>query len=1322
MLSVENIPTNIALVLRRMNTVAFDEGAMAFLYTSYAAEAFIKTVALTFYAGLHRSSPEDAYRFGSRFVRADGLGEFEAAIREATTLPVVTFLPSQFSPLVAWVTKRRTKAEDEWFRDTVRHIETLFHYLPTDAPSRVQCERVADAITLLVRFRNKTKAHGALGQDFFLSVNASYRDALMSLIQTCPAFSWDWLYFRALSSGQKKGTTLAGLSPTPLEGESLKDVPGHAEGVHFRIEGSTESYFIGDLIRVNTECNRFQVINGFYNEAKRTAEFMDYGDGSTRNEDVATFARPPVKPPPSETQALINLDVQSNIFGNLPATPEGYVRRAGLEQQLKDRLLDENHVIITLHGRGGVGKTSLALAVAQSIGDSSTPRFEYMLWFSSRDIDLRSTGPSRVSPDIIGIGDAAASFGRLFGGTGSIAEFGEVLRRPQPHSDTGMLFIFDNFETVDDPAAFHEFLDTWAHLPNKVLITSRQRAFKADFPIEVRGMEFPEAEDLMRSLSRKLGIEGLVTDDVIERIFAYSEGHVYVIRVLIGELAKEGRYTPPRELMTRRSDIVESVFERSFNKLTDDGRNVFLLVSNWQSPVSELALLAILSQRGIDVEKGIDECDRMSLILTDSSAHRQPYYSAPKLAHSFGRKKLKGDPDSALLQQELEALHAFGNSDSALRASSARDTEMQRFIGWCNEEAAKRSHKIEYLNRLLESASSFWPKAWLELGKFRIRYGIAEGVAYALQRAVEEVPSSTAAWMERWRYAAQQGDGGTYVASLVGAAESAVDDPYLLSEIARELVSYLALHEEDIEPARRRIFVSSVRKRLETLADMLGAAGLARLGRLCLYEGDLDGAERYARRGLRLKGNVSECRDLLVEVDKARKGTTIVDRDLVRIGLREGLETRTQTRSEILQRLQDMVGRSASPVLMSKAGYELVAEFGPRLVESNWLGAGSFRQFLRTFPSLGFEVDPRHPGFLYDPARHELPAEVSSRAFSVDVKPEQEAMLRKAILPRLQRLVADSPRPVVMAHAASELIREFGPLLHESNWFHSGSFVQFLRTYPSLGFAVDTRIPGFLYDSDRADFSADLSVPEVALQVPFDRQQELRVQIRERLERMVADAPAPILMAQASDALIGEFGLILRESKWFGYGSFRAFIGTFPDLEVSIARMNGPDLLYDPRRHTVSEFWPAVSPIVAGVSPALKGIGREMSALIDELHRTMKSPRINPQQFSAVLDATTEVVNHHGFDLTPTGKLVRDLCVERGVPIARSAVQWILQCLMRSQILPTTELLDRGDLARSANQSIVRSALGAGLLLTSDDKDLVSAWVGANLVEQYAEH
>ena len=90
--------------------------------------------------------------------------------------------------------------------------------------------------------------------------------------------------------------------------------------------------------------------------------------------------------PASETEGKRGLAVIGNVFSNLPDAPKGYVRRTGLETEIQDTLLDDRHPVVTLVGRGGIGKTSLALTVLHEI--TKRERYYMIVWFSARDIDL----------------------------------------------------------------------------------------------------------------------------------------------------------------------------------------------------------------------------------------------------------------------------------------------------------------------------------------------------------------------------------------------------------------------------------------------------------------------------------------------------------------------------------------------------------------------------------------------------------------------------------------------------------------------------------------------------------------------------------------------------------------------------------------------------------------------------------------------------------------------------------------------------------------------------------------------------------------------
>ena len=107
--------------------------------------------------------------------------------------------------------------------------------------------------------------------------------------------------------------------------------------------------------------------------------------------------------------------------------------------------------------------------------------------------------------------------------------------------DTCELFVFDNFETVTDPAELFRWIEAAVRNPNKVVITTRERAFRGDYPIEVGGMLEDEFSKLVRGTARQLGVEGLVTDEFVGEAYRESGGHPYVAKILIGEVRRLGK-------------------------------------------------------------------------------------------------------------------------------------------------------------------------------------------------------------------------------------------------------------------------------------------------------------------------------------------------------------------------------------------------------------------------------------------------------------------------------------------------------------------------------------------------------------------------------------------------------------------------------------------------------------------------------------------------------------------------------------------------------------------------------------------------------------
>lgn len=86
-------------------------------------------------------------------------------------------------------------------------------------------------------------------------------------------------------------------------------------------------------------------------------------------------------------------------------------------------------------------------------------------------------------------------------------------------------------------------------------------------------------------------------------------------------------------------------------------------------------------------------------------------------------------------------------------------------------------------------------------------------------------------------------------------------------------------------------------------------------------------------------------------------------------------------RQRILERVKQLIAEADEPILMAKAAHDVINTMGQPVLESHWLGAGTFKNLLQSYDNLPFEIATSpSPGFLYDPQRHELPREEPSEA------------------------------------------------------------------------------------------------------------------------------------------------------------------------------------------------------------------------------------------------------------------------------------------------------------------------------------------------------
>lgn len=172
---------------------------------------------------------------------------------------------------------------------------------------------------------------------------------------------------------------------------------------------------------------------------------------------------------------------------NLPRQITPFVGRQKELAMIRHKILDSDYPLVTLVGEGGIGKTRLALAVAEEVKNS----FVDGVWFVPLGgISSPNKDDAHFIPPLYDT--LAATMSKVLNipfhsQESPTVNLFDYLR------DKQLLLILDNFEHLIDGAPFIWQLLQQAHYV-KVLITSRQRlSLQTEYAFRVHGLSFPVA-------------------------------------------------------------------------------------------------------------------------------------------------------------------------------------------------------------------------------------------------------------------------------------------------------------------------------------------------------------------------------------------------------------------------------------------------------------------------------------------------------------------------------------------------------------------------------------------------------------------------------------------------------------------------------------------------------------------------------------------------------------------------------------------------------------------------------------------------------------
>lgn len=853
------------LVLKRVETSRAESQAALFHDLLLLAEAFLKTYAAAIIAGVPDEPDRHRYRLCHKLVRAASIGEWDDVLADVSTGPASQHLMSGASPIQQELTQRH--ARGSWAYDATALLhDCLKEVVPAVEPlsTRVDGRRW---FNLLVQFRNKTKGHGAITNDTVAKIVGDLEQSVRLYLDNSVVPRLQWVFVKRNLSGKYHvvGLSVGSSAFDKLKGDRSTNLP---DGVYIDFAGACRV----ELIDTSIDLTDFFYPNGHFRH--RACEWLSYITGTRKDMDGTPYIAPATGLPPSGTEGARSLDLVGRAFANLPPDPTEYVSRDELEVELTRVLENDRHPVVTLVGRGGIGKTSLALRVLHQIARSKDERFIGIVWLSARDIDLLPQGPKLVKPAVLTTKDIAREVASLFQPKGwdqKAFDAEKYLSEALMHSGEGpLLLVFDNFETVQQPVDVFNWLDTYIRPPNKILITTRHRDFRGDYAVEVGGMSEPQCDQLVSTTAVSLGLHGTITPNFRREVYRESEGHPYVVKVLVGEAADGRRFQKVERIVAGRDDLLGALFERTYARLSPAGKRVFLTLCNWRSLVAQLALDAALLRptqvERIDTLETLEELRRVSFIdehvsLKDGAA----FVSVPLVASVFGRRKLAVSADRIEVESDTRFLHRFG----AMQPSDLQhgiEPRIHRFFGSLSEDLGRAKLELVPEKPVLELIARGYPPAWLMIADLWRESGHPNApseVKSALERYIEMAPPSgeqRMAWESIAAIERQQNNWFGFVNAQVHIAELPDASIAIISSAVNTFNSVSRQLESD--PEARLAIARRLAAIMEPRILTGDATDCSRLAWVLIHSGRPDRALQIIDRGLQLDPSNEHCRKL----------------------------------------------------------------------------------------------------------------------------------------------------------------------------------------------------------------------------------------------------------------------------------------------------------------------------------------------------------------------------------------------------------------------------------------------------------------------------
>jgi hypothetical protein len=209
--------------------------------------------------------------------------------------------------------------------------------------------------------------------------------------------------------------------------------------------------------------------------------------------------------------------------------------------------------------------------------------------------------------------------------------------------------------------------------------------------------------------------------------------------------------------------------------------------------------------------------------------------------------------------------------------------------------------------------------------------------------------------------------------------------------------------------------------------------------------------------------------------------------------------------------------------------------------------------------------------------------------------------------------------------------------------------------------------------------------------------------LAELVRSEVKQSPDPVPCARIASVLSQRAGMT---TDWYGHGSFRRLLESLDLGSLVLDWKTQGGLAYDPTRHN-----PAGSESVQPLEQDWAGDAASLS-VARQIHEVTGVPLLSPYRYQILFVEVANDVAESGYDFLETAKRVRDRCRERGQPISRADITFVLRGIVfrghRFDEGPNTAV----ELAQKFLNNVRSLCLREQILLDASTESAIRRWIG----------